>query len=71
MAIQAIAPSEKLAIDMANYTAEEFVNYNIAERNREIRQTVQFIQVSILETEQQLREAEGKLEDFERVELNF
>ncbi len=66
VAIQATAPSEELAIDMANYTAEEFVNYNIAERNREIRQTVQFIQVSILETEQQLREAEGKLEDFER-----
>jgi uncharacterized protein involved in exopolysaccharide biosynthesis len=66
VAIQATASSAGLAIDTANYAAEEFVTYNIAERNREIRQAVQFIQDSILETEQQLREAERTLEDFER-----
>jgi uncharacterized protein involved in exopolysaccharide biosynthesis len=66
VAIQATASSAGLAIDTANYAAEEFVTYNIAERNREIRQAVQFIQDSILETEQQLREAERTLQDFER-----
>lgn len=66
VAIQATASSAELAIDTANYAAEEFVTYTIAERNREIRQAVQFIQDSILETEQQLREAERTLEDFER-----
>ncbi len=63
--IQATASSAALAIDTANYTAEEFVNYNIAERNREISQAVQFIQARIVETEQQLREAEVSLEEFE------
>jgi len=66
VAIQATASSAGLAIDTANYVAEEFVTYNIAERNREIRQAVQFIRDSILETEQELREAERRLEDFER-----
>ncbi|MFQ5928812.1 MAG: GumC family protein [Acidobacteriota bacterium] len=66
LAIAATASSEGLAIDMANYTAEEFVNYNIAERNREIRQAVQFIQARILETEQQLRGVERRLEEFKR-----
>jgi len=63
--IHATASSAALAIDTANFTAEEFVNYNIAERNREISQAVQFIQARILETEQQLREAEVSLEEFE------
>ena len=63
--IQATASSAALAIDTANYTAEEFVKYNIAERNREISQAVQFIQARILETGQQLREAETRLEAFE------
>ncbi len=63
--IQSTASSAALAIDTANYTAEEFVNYNIAERNREISQAVQFIQARTLETEQQLREAEERLEVFE------
>ncbi len=63
--IQATASSAALAIDTANYTAEEFVNDNIAERNREISQAVQFIQARILETEQQLREAEAELAAFE------
>ncbi len=66
VAIRTTASSAALAIDTANYAAEEFVTYNIAERNREIRQAVQFIQDSILETEQQLRAAERTLEDFER-----
>jgi len=66
VAIQATASSIELAIDTANYTAEEFVNYNISERNREIRQAVEFIQASILKTEQELREAERNLENFER-----
>jgi len=66
VAIQATASSAQLAIDTANYVAEEFVTYNIAERNREIHQAVQFIRDSILETEQELREVERTLEDFER-----
>ncbi len=66
VAIQATASSAGLAIDTANYVAEEFVTYNIAERNREIRQAVRFIHDSILETEQELRETERRLEDFER-----
>ena len=66
VAIQATASSAGLAIDTANYAAEEFVTYKIGERNREIRQAVQFIQESILETEQELRETERRLEDFER-----
>jgi uncharacterized protein involved in exopolysaccharide biosynthesis len=66
VAIQATASSAGLAMDTANYVAEEFVTYNIAERNREIRQAVQFIRDGILETEQELREAERNLEDFER-----
>jgi len=64
--INATASSAGLAIDTANYAAEEFVTYSIVERNREIRQAVQFIQDSILETEQDLREAERRLQDFER-----
>jgi len=66
VAIQATASSAGLAIDTANYAAEEFVTYNIAERNREIHQAVRFIQDSIVETEQELQEAERRLEDFER-----
>ena len=66
VAIQATASSEDLAMDTANYVAEEFVTYNIAERNREIRQAVQFIRDGIQETELELREAERNLEDFER-----
>ena len=58
--------SEQLAVDTANYTAEEFVNYNTAERNKEIRQAVRFIEGRIIETEQELREAEGELEEFKR-----
>ena len=58
--------SEQLAVDTANYTAEEFVKYNTAERNKEIRQAVRFIEGRIIETEQELREAEGELEEFKR-----
>ena len=53
-------------MDTANYTAEEFVNYNAEERNKEIRQAVRFIEGRIIETEQELREAEGELEEFKR-----
>ncbi|MDA2939072.1 polysaccharide biosynthesis tyrosine autokinase, partial [Acidobacteria bacterium AH-259-A15] len=66
LGIAATASSAGLAIDMANYTAEEFVDYNIAERNKEIRRAVQFIQARILETEQQLSEVERRLEEFKR-----
>ena len=66
VAIQATASSEALAMDTANYVAEEFVTYHIAERNREIRKAVQFIRDGIQETELELREAERNLEDFER-----
>jgi uncharacterized protein involved in exopolysaccharide biosynthesis len=61
VAIQATASSAGLAMDTANYVAEEFVTYNIAERNREIHQAVQFIQDSIVDTEQELQEAESIL----------
>ena len=66
LAIEVIAPSRGLAIDTANYTAEEFANYNAAQRNGQIRQAVQFIQTRIQETKQQLSEAERRLEDFKR-----
>jgi prefoldin subunit 5 len=55
-----------LAVDTANYTAEEFVRYNTAERNKEIRRAVRFIEARIVETEQELRQAEGMLEEFKR-----
>jgi uncharacterized protein involved in exopolysaccharide biosynthesis len=58
--------SEQLAMDTANYTAEEFVSYNTAERNKEIRQAVRFIETRIVETEQDLRKTEGELEEFKR-----
>ena len=64
--IQAIASSAALAVDTANYAAEEFLNYNLAERNKQIRQAVRFIQARILETEQELRVAEVRLEEFKR-----
>ena len=64
--ILAVASSEELAVDMANHTAEEFVTYNIAERNRDVRQAVRFIQARIAETEQELSEAEKRLEEFKR-----
>jgi len=64
MDILAISSSAELAIDTANYAAEEFLNYNIAERNREIRQAVRFIQDRIVETTEELEEAEGRLEEF-------
>jgi len=58
--------SKQLAMDTANYTAEEFVNYNTAERNKEIRQAVRFIESRIVETEQELSKVEGALEEFKR-----
>ncbi|MCZ6769896.1 MAG: polysaccharide biosynthesis tyrosine autokinase [Acidobacteria bacterium] len=64
--IRTTGSSEKLAIDTANYTAEEFVNYNTSERNKEIRQAVRFIEARIVETEQELSKAEGELEEFKR-----
>jgi len=64
--IRTTGSSEPLAVDTANYTAEEFVNYNTAERNKEIRQAVRFIEGRIIKTEQELREAEGELEEFKR-----
>jgi tyrosine-protein kinase Etk/Wzc len=59
-------PSEPLAVDTANYTAEEFVLYNTAERNKEIRRAVRFIEARIVDTERELREVEGELEEFKR-----
>jgi len=64
--ISTTGSSAQLAVDTANYTAEEFVRYNTAERNKEIRQAVRFIEARIVETEQELREAEGLLEEFKR-----
>ncbi len=53
--IHTTGSSEQLAVDTANYTAEEFVNYNTAERNKEIRQAVRFIEARFVETAQELR----------------
>ncbi|MDA2923436.1 polysaccharide biosynthesis tyrosine autokinase [Acidobacteria bacterium AH-259-L09] len=64
--IKSTGSSEDLAIDIANYTAEEFLDYNIAERNSQIREAVRFIQARIRETEQELNAAERKLEEFKR-----
>ncbi|MCZ6486148.1 MAG: polysaccharide biosynthesis tyrosine autokinase [Acidobacteria bacterium] len=64
--IHAIASSAALAVDTANYAAEEFLNYNKAERSKQIRQAVRFIQARILQTEQELRVAAVRLEEFKR-----
>ncbi len=64
--IHTTGSSAQIAVDTANYTAEEFVNYNTSERNKEIRQAVRFIESRIVETEQELRKAEGDLEQFKR-----
>ncbi len=64
--IHTTGSSAQRAVDTANYTAEEFVNYNTSERNKEIRQAVRFIEARIVETEQELRKAEGELEEFKR-----
>jgi capsular exopolysaccharide synthesis family protein len=64
--ILAVSSSSELAIDIANYAAEEFLNYNIAERNKEIRHAVRFIQDRIVEAAEELEEEEGRLEEFKR-----
>ena len=64
VSITASAASAPLAVDIANFTAEEFVNYNVAERNSQIRDAVRFIQTRIVQTEQELAAAERALEDF-------
>ena len=66
VSILAFGSSAELAIDIANFTAEEFVNYNISERNREVREAVRFIQARIQESEQELGQAEKGLEEFKR-----
>ena len=64
--ILAHASSEKLAVDITNYTAAAFVDYNITERNGQIREAVQFIQARIQQTEQELSGSEQTLEEFKR-----
>ena len=64
--ILALAPSKPLAMDIANYTAEAFVDYNIPERNSQIREAVEFIQSRIQQTEQELGGSEKTLEEFKR-----
>jgi tyrosine-protein kinase Etk/Wzc len=64
--ILARAPSEELAVDITNYAAAVFVDYNITERNSQIREAVQFIQARIQQTEQELSESEKTLEEFKR-----
>ena len=66
VSITADADSRELAIDIANYTAVEYMNYNISERNSQIRDAVRFIQSKIQETEAELAEAEETLEQFKR-----
>ena len=64
--IRSTSSAEQLAIDTANYTADEFVAYNISERNSQIREAVRFIKARIQDTEQELSSAERKLEEFKR-----
>ena len=64
--ILARAPSEELAVDITNYTAAAFVDYNITERNSQIREAVDFIQARIQQTEQELNGSEKTLEEFKR-----
>ena len=64
--ILALASTKPLAMDIANYTAEAFVDFNIAERNSQIRDAVEFIQARIQQTEQELGESEKTLEEFKR-----
>ena len=64
--ILARAPSEELAVDITNYAAAVFVDYNITERNSQIREAVQFIQARIQQTEQELSGSEKTLEEFKR-----
>jgi tyrosine-protein kinase Etk/Wzc len=64
--ILARASSRKLAVDITNYTAEAFVDYNITERNSQIREAVEFIQARIEQTEQELGGSEKTLEEFKR-----
>jgi len=66
VSITSSASVANLAVDIANLTAEEFVNYNIVERNSQIREAVRFIHTRIEETEQELIEAERELEQFRR-----
>jgi len=64
--ILARAPSEELAVDITNNTAAAFVDFNITERNSQIREAVQFIQARIQQTEQELSGSEQTLEEFKR-----
>ena len=64
--IMAMTTSATLAIDMVNHTVQEFINFNVSERNSEIREAVRFIQARIRETEQELSGDEGELERFKR-----
>jgi len=64
--ILARASSKELAVDITNYTAAAFVDYNIAERNSQVREAVQFIQARIQQTEEELSQSEQTLEEFKR-----
>ena len=64
--ILAHASSEELAVDITNYTAAVFVDHNITERNRQVREAVEFIQARIQQTEQELSGSEKTLEEFKR-----
>ena len=66
VSITSEASSAQLAIDVANFTALEYMNYNVAERNAQIREAVRFIQGRLQETEAELAEAERRLEEFKR-----
>ena len=62
--IQASADSGLMAVDIVNCTAEEFVKYNIAEKNSQIREAVRFIRARIQEIEGELVVAEQRLREF-------
>ena len=62
--IQASAGSEKMAIDIVNCTAAEFVKYNIAEKNSQIREAVRFIRARIQEIEGDLAVGDQQLREF-------
>ncbi len=62
--IQASAGSAMLAVDIVNCTAEEFVKYNAAEKNSQIREAVRFIRERIQEVEGELVVSERRLREF-------
>ena len=67
--IQASAGSAMMAVDIVNCTAEEFVKYNVAEKNSQIREAVRFIRERIQQIEGELVVSEQRLREFKRANV--